>query len=543
MASKSHENAHEPIEQTIVGDSTLERTANGETGNMFFAVSDKDRVLEIDLNMKFKINFLQFDDINFFRIWVRLATYKNGIDYNIKQNRMIFTSNNKSAVDGGTFSFTFKENITLLAGESLALQFDQNMDGKNGRSAHFETKLSNIEVNLFVNENSFSESSTTNCVLVHDMASRLITIATNEEDALKSTLFGRTDIGYNQDGPAGLIGLSHGFWIRGFDKYPIPSSIPFVTNLFKPLTTSFKDFTTSMEAVWDVGIGIETIGIKQRVIMEELSYFYNKNTTIKLPNQVKNVKRSIATGLYYSGIEVGFEKGGDYEEAMGLDEYNGKTTFVTIISRIKNVYSKLSKYRADSYGLEFARRKNIKLNGTEDSPYDLDVFMMDLKRSFGSFTLRKWQDDFTQEPTGVFSPQTAFNLRLSPVNCLLRHGWRIAAGLQQYLLNYTEYGSSSGNSNLKTQLIGGNEYSENGKIINSEFTKPRFIPIEIEFEHVCDFEIMQMVEGNSVILGKEIRNFYGLVEFTNENNEIEKGFLMNLKPNGKGVWKVLKFNK
>jgi hypothetical protein len=54
---------------------------------------------------------------------------------------------------------------------------------------------------------------------------------------------------------------------------------------------------------------------------------------------------------------------------------------------------------------------------------------------------------------------------------------------------------------------------------------------------------MQMVEGKTIILGKEIMNFYGLVEFTNERNEKEKGFLMNLKPNGKGVWQILKSNR
>ena len=92
-------------------------------------------------------------------------------------------------------------------------------------------------------------------------------------------------------------------------------------------------------------------------------------------------------------------------------------------------------------------------------------------------------------------------------------------------------------------MIGKNEYSENGNIINSELTTPRFFPEWIEFEHVCDFWTMQQVEGFTTIQGKEIPNFYGLVEFINENNEKEKGFLFNLKPNGKGAWKLLKSNR
>ena len=98
-------------------------------------------------------------------------------------------------------------------------------------------------------------------------------------------------------------------------------------------------------------------------------------------------------------------------------------------------------------------------------------------------------------------------------------------------------------NNLSNTPGNGNEYAENGNIINSEIAAPRFLPEEIEFEHVCDFDVMQQVNGFTTILGKRILNFYGLVEFINERNEVEKGFLFNLKPNGKGQWKVLKANR
>ncbi len=46
--------------------------------------------------------------------------------------------------------------------------------------------------------------------------------------------------------------------------------------------------------------------------------------------------------------------------------------------------------------------------------------------------------------------------------------------------------------------------------------------------------------GSKTVLGKKIPNIYGCVEFTNENGEQEKGFLISLKPNGKGQWRILK---
>ena len=54
---------------------------------------------------------------------------------------------------------------------------------------------------------------------------------------------------------------------------------------------------------------------------------------------------------------------------------------------------------------------------------------------------------------------------------------------------------------------------------------------------------MQQVEGTTEILGKKIPNFYGLVEFMNNDGQLEKGFLFSLKPNGAGKWKILKSNR
>jgi hypothetical protein len=543
ILNKSHEEVQSPIPNTLIDDNSLFRTGDGDIANMFFAISEKRRILKIKFKLTFTPIITAFDNVNFFNFYVRLATYQLGASLIHKSNRMLFVDNDFVRLHRNTFTINFDETVILEAGESLALQFDQLYDGANGHSSHLDINIWNIATDLSIEEDSFLDPSLTKAVLSHELGERLVAIATGQVNAFYSEYLGRTDLGYEKDGPGALIGCTHGMWVRGFDKLPLPSETPFVENNFKPLSTSFKDFTTSFDAVFMIGIGIETMGLKERIRLEDLSYFYNKNVLIKLPNQVKNIKRTFSVNNCFSGIEIGYEQGGEYEEACGLDEYNAKSTFTTIINRIKNTYIKLSKYRADSYGLEFARRKpKIKFN-TSDTPYDLNVFMLDLKRGVTTFLQRKWQDDFEKEPTGVYSPETATNLRLSPFNNMLRHGWKIAAGLGWYLNDYIRYGSSTQNSKLKTKLIGKPEYAENGDIINSELLRARYLCEEIEFDHVCDFDIMQQVEGKTVIFGREIPNFYGLVEFTNEDNEIETGFLTNLKPNGAGKWKIIKANK
>lgn len=543
-------------------------TANedqGTTNMMFFFVSEVDRFLDLKLNFNFRTNVTRYDDVNHGYYQFNLTKYKDGSTLNVKERITLFSANattGKVQLGGVRYTnpFTGVNNfpplshavdwagqIELLAGESLAIEVLIHADlGSNISRGHWNVTTDNIIGKISIDEDSNQPKSVTKAILVHEVGERLVAITTNKVSAFYSDFLGRKDIGYANDGKASLSAIAHGFWIRGFDALPIGTEE--TPNMFKPLTTSFKDYIASLSAVWNVGIGIENYGFSERVRVEELSYFYNLNVTIKL-GQVKNVKRTIAVDRYYSALEFGYNEGGNYEEACGLDEYNAKSNFTTVINRLKNTYTKISEYRADSYGMEFARRKQKTLNDTEDTSYDNSIWFLDLKRSFSQiFKERKWQDDFDVKPTGVFSPDTATNLRFSPFNCLLRHSWWFSGGFKKYISDYVRYGSSTANSQLKTKMKvssggNGNEYSENGNIINSELNNARFLPEEIEFEYECGFGVMEMVNGTSTILGKKIPNFYGLVEFTNERNEVEKGFLMNLKPNGKGVWKLLKANR
>jgi len=544
LVSKSHENAQSVLPGGNASDHSWDRVAPGEVSNMFFAVSDSNRILHIKFRIDFTVDITTFHEISSFQFYLRLAHYTGGTDYLLKENRFLFQKSIYSELDNKRFSITFDETITIEKGDSLSLCVDQNFDGRPLHSSRLTTVVKDIVCDNFtIEEDSFFNKSTCKSVLIFEMFDRLITICTNQKKSLRSNLFGRTDLGYPVDGKWSLIGLSHGFWIRGFDKLPIPSENPKVENLFKPLTTSFKEVFDSAHNVLHIGFGIEKEGNKDVVVIEELAYFYNRNVLVRLPNQIKKVKRSEAPDNYYSSLEFGYEKGGDYQEAMGLDEPNTKSKFTTVISRLKNVFTKVSKIRADGYGFEFARRKSVSLNNTEDTTYDNDIWFQDIKRGLNNvFLQRKWQDDFEKAPTGIFSPNTAFNLRFSPFNILLRHGWYFGAGFDKYLSDFVSYASSVANSKMKTQLIGKDEYAEDGIIQNSELEISRFVCEEIEFEHICDYGVMQQINGSTVIQGKTIKNMYGLIEFINEDNEVERGFLLKLSPTGEGKFKVIKFN-
>lgn len=546
LTSQSHEQA-----QYILPDSRGSENV-GSAGMMFLANFDRTRKLNIKgTGFSFKPRITESDwQWAFFKVC--LTVYKNGIDYNLKSRTDIFHAGKNSTTMPNLWNINNKTitipdfNIPIVVneGDSVALEFFIKADLKNyfASRARYYVEVKEIKGTLYTEEDSHFDASTAKCYLAHDLLNQLSTICANKKKVFYSDYFGRKDLGYPKDGPGAYVGMTHGFAVRGFTKLPVPDPDKGIENLYKPMTTSLRDAFSSLKSVLNVGVGIEEINGKERIRVEESSFFYNNNITIKLPNQVKKLTRTTATDYYWPSIELGYENGGFNEEAQGLDEPNGKSNFTTIINKGKNVYTQLSKYIGGSYPLEFTRRKPLSLFPSTDTKYDTDVFLLDLKPGNNILEQRKWRDDLEKPPTGIFSPETATNLRFSPFNMLLRHGWVIASSLTKFPSEKIRYGSSTANSQMKTKLTGGNEYAENGDIINSELTRARFVPEWIEFEHECSFDIMQMVQGTTKINGKVIQNFYGTIQFINEKNQIEKGFLFNLKPN-EGKWKLLKSNR
>ena len=546
LTSQSHEQAQYILPDSRGGENV------GSTGMMFLANFDRTRKLNIKgTGFSFKPRITE-SDWQWALFNVCLTTYENGIDYNLKSRTDIFHAGENSSampnlwdINNKTITIPdFNVPIVVNEGDSVALEFFIKADLKNYTysRARYYVEVKEIKGTLYAEEDSHFDASTAKCYLAHDLLNQLSTICANKKKVFYSDYFGRKDLGYPEDGPGAYVGMTHGFAVRGFTKLPIPDPDKGIENLYKPMTTSLRDAFSSLKSVLNVGVGIEEINGKERVRVEYLSFFYNNNITIKLPNQVKKLTRTTATDYYWPSIELGYENGGFNEEAQGLDEPNGKSNFTTIINKGKNVYSQLSKYIGGSYPLEFTRRKPLSLFPSTDTKYDTDVFLLDLKPGENQLEQRKWRDDLEKPPTGIFSPETATNLRFSPFNMLLRHGWVIASSLTKFATEKIRYGSSTANSQMKTQLIGGNEYAENGDIINDELTRARFVAEWIEFEHECSFDIMQMVQGTTKINGKVIQNFYGTIQFINEKNQIEKGFLFNLKPN-EGKWKLLKSNR
>ena len=356
-------------------------------------------------------------------------------------------------------------------------------------------------------------------------------IITGKKKAFYSEFFGRKDLGYANNGDFANVAFSLGFWIRQFFD--------------KNLQFSLSDYLETANAIFNTGFGIEMINGKETLVLEDLKYFFQEEIGIVLPNQVSNVEREVATEFYNSSIEVGYEKpDGDilYQEAMGLDEYNGKRGFTQPITRVDTTFKKISKARADRYGIEFARRKPKESFPEQDTRYDSSAFLFDLIDEIGQFRERLWQDDYETAPTGVYSPETATNLRLTPFRNLERHGWFFGSGLQKFQTDKIRFSNSTLKSKLTTKKTSEVARSENGDILVSDLQRPRFIPEWVTFDYKVDFAINEMVYGKTNANGRMIPNYYFKIQFINELGLTEYGYLFELKPNKEGKWKILTAN-
>ena len=229
--------------------------------------------------------------------------------------------------------------------------------------------------------------------------------------------------------------------------------------------------------------------------------------------------RKVVDDLYYANMSYGYDKPQEdrmYEEAMGLDEYNTNTSYTNPITRVDKKYDKVCKYRADAYGKEFARRKP-KLNFPEqDTRYDKDIFILDLKDGLGDAYLERiWSDDYEVLPTGVFSPETATNLRLTPYRNSQRHEWFYGSGLVKFPEKYVRFANSIGNSELVTKKVGEVARAENGNNQINTLQYPKFSNQWIEFEYPVDYFVNEMIYGTTEINGRQVPNYYCKLEFIN----------------------------
>lgn len=134
--------------------------------------------------------------------------------------------------------------------------------------------------------------------------------------------------------------------------------------------TTFQQFADWMEAVF---------GYTYRIVGDEVQFVHRSEVfpdgPVKEIAEARELKYSVNDDLIYTEVDAGYAKK-EYGEINGRLEKNFTNYYSTGYTLTDKKLSLISKYRADSYGIEFTLRKGEKQSGTTDDKNDEDVFFV-----------------------------------------------------------------------------------------------------------------------------------------------------------------------
>ena len=208
--------------------------------------------------------------------------------------------------------------------------------------------------------------------------------------------------------------------------------------------SSFNEFVDWMQTVFGytyyLGECVKnpSTGVESQTIffVHRSEIFRHDANVIKIAN-VRDVSYSVDASHIYSSVTIGYDKQ-DYESFNGRDEFNFNNTYSTGQNAFEKNLSLISKYRADSYGIEFAVQKRGQ--DTTDNESDNDVF----------FVLAKYENGVLKPDRSAKIDNTisdmVFNSAFSPMACLSANAGYICMQAKELHLTFA---SSEGNSTIE----------------------------------------------------------------------------------------------
>jgi len=203
-------------------------------------------------------------------------------------------------------------------------------------------------------------------VLIHEAFNQVVDSICDSDNNFYSDYYGRLDSSkrtYDADGCGSKIALTNGLNIRKFDT--------------KKIYTSLSDVFDAMDCLHNIGMGI----VSGLVRVEPLSYWFDSTTKIITLPLVNKYEFKDDNSRYINKVDIGYQKW-ESEFKGGLDDPNSRHEYSTIISTVKNVYTKICNFITSPYTIEFTRRKNKDVLATEDWRYDNDNFLIALTNEY-----------------------------------------------------------------------------------------------------------------------------------------------------------------
>ena len=350
------------------------------------------------------------------------------------------------------------------------------------------------------------------CVFPFEAFNRVIQVICDlDYNPVISSVFGRPNFGYVENGKAAMVTLTKGLLMRGFTLGDDNTEAG-ETNLNFQLKDLFENF----DKLFNLGLGSEWDSVNKRwnFVIEDKGYFYQTSELFTLEN-ISNLKYSYDDELMYQKISTGYRKF-EQENSYGLSEYNNQLEFTTPISVSDKKLDITSSYRAD--GTAFQIAIDNRYSGTEENEtnIDEDIFFVHAFNDEGTYKSVK-NENFNLI-TGLYGLDPIIaNVYISPARNMMRWGEIIRSSLGMMTDKKVRFNKAENLSNLSSQYSGEIEtIFENRDVDIDDLKTPRFSGRKIEFDAPLTRAQIDIITGNP----------YGLVKFYDYiNKEYNYGWI------------------
>lgn len=299
-----------------------------------------------------------------------------------------------------------------------------------------------VETNLSISYTSRKSSTTIKGITAYTLLKRIIAKITGSEDDVYSELL-----------PGLGIVFTSGDAIRGIEGAVIK--------------TTFNDLIKALHVYTMGGWQIEAGVLRY----EHRSHFFVTGDAADL-GEVKDFTIQPAKDLLFSSVKIGHAEQ-TVDDVNGKYDFNGYHIYTTPVESVTRELDLLSPYKAGPYEIETLR---INLDGktTTGASADNDVFALVVTAPVDDV----YQLDRSITVTGgVPSPETIFNVPLSPKRLLLTHGAWLRGCLKGFEGGKLIFQSANRNKDL---VAGGITESANVNI--TSLAPAMFTPYYFEFE-------------------------------------------------------------
>lgn len=252
---------------------------------------------------------------------------------------------NEQVPNGQTITRTRSITISLAAGEALFAFIDNPLGGGCGVSIN--------EASFTLKFKSKYPNSYTWGIDAYDLYRLLVKKLSNGKYEGKSDL-----LQLNRN-----LVLTPGDALRQFDK--------------AVLKTSLTDFFESLNTILNASLSDEQIGTgRNKLFFEKKEYVFNSSVIDIDLGEVSELKISVANEYLFNIIKAGYAPQ-NYDERAGRQEFNTTAQFKANITRVQKDLTIISRYRADSYGIERTRFETGDRSATSNSS-DNSVFILNI---------------------------------------------------------------------------------------------------------------------------------------------------------------------